>query len=95
MRRLILVLILLLRACSKDECASYKNAYGEASAEYQQCRRSKCRAQKPRRRQQRHKRHSRDDPRIVDFSAAAAGALTTRHARPRCTCPPRPQLPAR
>ena len=34
------LLIILLRACSKDDCDSYKNAYGEASTEYQQCRRN-------------------------------------------------------
>lgn len=36
---LIIILILLLRACASDDCQSYKSAYGEASAEYQQCRR--------------------------------------------------------
>ena len=36
----LILLIVLLRACSKDDCDSYKNAYGEASTEYQQCRRN-------------------------------------------------------
>jgi len=37
---ILLVLVLLLRACSRDDCQAYKDSYGEASAEYQQCRRS-------------------------------------------------------
>ncbi len=36
---IIVLLFALLRACSSsDECKSYKQAYGEASTEYQQCR---------------------------------------------------------
>jgi hypothetical protein len=35
---IILVLLMLVRACSSDDCQSYKDAYGEASSEYQQCR---------------------------------------------------------
>ncbi|MEJ6002900.1 DUF4178 domain-containing protein [Paucibacter soli] len=34
----VLVLLLLVRACSGDDCQSYKDAYGAASSEYQQCR---------------------------------------------------------
>lgn len=34
----IMVLFMLVRACSSDDCQSYKDAYGEASSEYQQCR---------------------------------------------------------
>jgi len=37
---IVLVLVLLLRACSSDDCQAYKDSYGEASSEYQQCRRS-------------------------------------------------------
>lgn len=34
---LIVLLFALLRACSKDDCEPYKNTYGAASSEYQQC----------------------------------------------------------
>ena len=37
---LIALLVALLRACSSDDCQAYKDSYGEASAEYQQCRRA-------------------------------------------------------
>jgi len=36
---ILLILVLLLRACSSDDCQAYKDSYGEASSEYQQCRR--------------------------------------------------------
>jgi hypothetical protein len=34
---IILVIILLVRACSHDDCDSYKNTYGASSTEYAQC----------------------------------------------------------
>lgn len=34
------LLFALMRACSSDDCQTYKDNYGEASAEYQQCKRS-------------------------------------------------------
>ncbi|WP_271009885.1 DUF4178 domain-containing protein [Paucibacter sp. B51] len=37
---ILLILVLLLRACSSDDCQAYKDSYGEASSEYQQCRKS-------------------------------------------------------
>ncbi|WP_269629856.1 DUF4178 domain-containing protein [Pelomonas sp. BJYL3] len=36
----LLVLLLLFRACSSDDCQSYKETFGESSAEYQACKRS-------------------------------------------------------
>jgi hypothetical protein len=37
---LIALLFALLRGCRSDDCLSYKEAYGESSAEYQQCQRN-------------------------------------------------------
>jgi Domain of unknown function (DUF4178) len=37
---LIVLLFALLRACSSDSCQRYKDSFGEASTEYQQCRSS-------------------------------------------------------
>jgi len=34
----VLMLIFLVRACSKDDCSTVRDTYGESSAEYQQCR---------------------------------------------------------
>ncbi|OWQ85723.1 hypothetical protein CDN99_21850 [Roseateles aquatilis] len=36
----MVVLFALLKACSSDSCQTYKDSYGETSAEYQQCKRS-------------------------------------------------------
>lgn len=35
---ILLVLVLVMRALSRDSCQSYKDAYGEYSTQYQQCR---------------------------------------------------------
>jgi len=37
---LVVLLMLMLRSCSRDSCQRYADSYGAASAEYQQCRRS-------------------------------------------------------
>lgn len=37
---LIVLVVALMRACSRDDCDRYKEAYGEQSAEYRECRRS-------------------------------------------------------
>ena len=38
---IVIVIVLLLRACSNsDDCAQYRDSYGEASAEYAQCKRN-------------------------------------------------------
>ena len=39
---ILVILVLLLRACSSssDDCAQYRESYGEASAEYAQCKRN-------------------------------------------------------
>ncbi|MFW1485264.1 hypothetical protein ACEV9B_23950, partial [Vibrio parahaemolyticus] len=35
---LILLLFMLLRACSSDDCQQYRDSFGENSNEYRQCR---------------------------------------------------------
>ena len=38
---ILVAIVLLLRACSNsDDCAQYRDSYGEASAEYAQCKRN-------------------------------------------------------
>ncbi|CAN5281771.1 hypothetical protein BH11PSE10_BH11PSE10_03990 [soil metagenome] len=38
---IVVIIVLLLRACSgSDDCAQYRDSYGEASAEYAQCKRN-------------------------------------------------------
>lgn len=37
---ILVIIVLLVRSCSSDDCASYRDSYGAASAEYAQCKRS-------------------------------------------------------
>lgn len=37
---IVIVIIMLLSTCSSDDCKSYKDSYGESSAEYAQCKRA-------------------------------------------------------
>lgn len=36
----LIMLLILLKSCAEDDCQSYKDNYGESSAEYAQCKRS-------------------------------------------------------